>query len=149
MWTDEFDSDNDSDDEFEEDIFIVVGEGKMMMRALLDTGMVVNMISAEKAAETGLNIIPYTGDELHDVDGPSLTPIGQIEAQFHFRRQWQTAKTWRVPFVIIEDPPFDVAFGRTFLRMSRLVKKNTVALPVRFSKPTTGIEIDQIQSART
>lgn len=107
------------------------------MRALLDTGSDINAIHAEKARLSGFQIEPYCGSDIRDADGPAFTPIGQVRLQFHFK-EIMSARTWEVPFVVLHDPPFDVAFGRIFISQARLIKRSPVMLPMELKKMTPG-----------
>jgi hypothetical protein len=77
--------------------------------------MVDNAVSEEKALETGLEIEPYTGPDIIVGSGDIFGPVGYIELHFRFQRI-QGDKSWRVRFLVVPgDPPFDVAFGRSFI----------------------------------
>ena len=119
---------------FAEDIFIKKPEGsdKLFMRARLDTGMEDNAMSKECADQTGIEIMPYTGSDLLAAEG-TAHPLGQLEVPLYFEN-FRAAKTWKVRFIILPDPPFDVAFGRVFISKADLLKRNPEALPLEHRK---------------
>lgn len=128
-------------DYFIEDISVphhdtVTHHQKLFMRARLDSGMEDNAISEEKALETGFAFEPYTGRDIIVGDGKTFRPIGFIELQFHFQRV-QSAKTWKVRFLIFPDPPFDVAFGRNFIFKAKLFMRPSEALPMEYAPMTS------------
>ena len=128
--------DDESYYDFEEDIYIVkMEEGKIFSRAMIDTGMDGNAISFEKAKLTNLPIEPWTGGKLRDADGEPFEPEGLLKAQFHFSGRMQTSRSWQVEFMVLHDPPFDVAIGRQFINSARLFKKSDVLLPIVVNKP--------------
>lgn len=128
--------DDESSYDFEEDIYIVKNEeGKVFSRAMIDTGMDGNAISIEKAKLTNIPIEPWTGGKLRDADGEPFEPEGLLKAQFHFSGKMQSSRTWQVEFMVLRDPPFDVAIGRQFINSARLFKKSDVLLPIVVNKP--------------
>jgi hypothetical protein len=128
--------DNESYYDFEEDIYIVTNEeGKIFSRAMIDTGMDGNAISFEKAKLTNIPIEPWTGGKLRDADGEPFEPKGLLKAQFHFSGKTQTSRSWQVEFMVLRDPPFDVAIGRQFINSARLFKKSDVLLPIVVNNP--------------
>jgi hypothetical protein len=132
--------DDESYYDFEEDIYIVKNEeGKIFSRAMIDTGMDGNAISIEKAKLTNIPIEPWTGGKLRDADGEPFEPEGLLKAQFHFSGKMQTSRSWQVEFMVLHDPPFDVAIGRQFINSARLFKKSDVLLPIVVNKPKDAI----------
>jgi len=125
------------DNYFVEDLFVPRGDGKLFMRARLDSGMECNAISDEKAQELGFEIQPYSGPQIIEADGQTFKPIGMVEFLFHFQRIL-SAKTWKVPFLIFPSPPFDVAFGRTFIFKAKLLVRPVEGLPAEFEKLSRG-----------
>ena len=132
--------------EFVEDIYVFNDDAKYFMRALLDTGSAVNMIHAGKVEESGFEVSPYRGPPIRDADGPSVSVLGVVNIQFHFRGE-NSARTWTLGFVVLRDPPFDIAFGRPFIRKAGLLKRSDVALPVAFGHQSK--EEKQGQSSKT
>ncbi|KIW79399.1 hypothetical protein Z517_06011 [Fonsecaea pedrosoi CBS 271.37] len=127
--------DDESYYDFEEDIYIVKNEeGKIFSRAMIDTGMDGNAISVEKARLTNIPIEPWTGGQLRDADGEPFKPEGLLKAQFHFSGKMQTSRSWLVEFMVLHNPPFDVAIGRQFINSARLFKKSDVLLPIVVDK---------------
>lgn len=116
------------------------GDGTMWMRALLDTGMKVNALNEEKAIEAGFAWDQYTGADLVTANGNEFRPIGQVSMQFNFIAR-QSARTWRLDFIIVPRiAPFDVAFGRPFIRHARLFKRNDEALVLGLEREKKGEE---------
>ena len=126
----------ESEDDFQEDVYVVkYPEGKIFMRALLDTGMTYNAMSYEKAMMTGLKMLPSDGGTMfRDADGEPFSPVGTIEAQFHFHGRLSRMKTWNVTFYVLSNPPFDVALGTRFIKMSGCIKREDTMLPLLVSK---------------
>ena len=123
-----------SEYDFEEDIYLVGNpkneDRKIFSRAMIDTGMERNAIHHEKAQMTGLPLAKWTEGELRDADGEPFTPEGLITATFHFYGQYQSNRSWKVEFMVLHDPPFDVALGKKFINSARLFKKSDVLLPI-------------------
>ncbi len=132
--------------EFVEDIYVFNDDAKYFMRALLDTGSAVNMIHAGKVEESGFEVSPYLGPSIRDADGPIVAVLGQVNIQFHFRGE-NSARTWTLGFVVLRDPPFDIAFGRPFIRKAGLLKRSDIALPVAFGHQSK--QDKQGQNSRT
>lgn len=108
------------------------------MRALLDTGMTDNAINDEKATQTGFKREPYVGSNLVSANGQHFRPLGQLSMQFYFQRR-KSARTWTLKFLIVSnDAPFDVAFGRVFIRHAKLFRMNGEALALEHEKLTKG-----------
>ena len=126
----------ESEDDFQEDVYVVkYPEGKIFMRALLDTGMTYNAMSYEKAMMTGLKMLPSDGGTMfRDADGEPFSPVGTIEAQFHFHGRLSRMKTWNVTFYVLSNPPFDVALGTRFIKMSGCIKREDTMLPLFVTK---------------
>ena len=129
------------DNYFVEDISVPHGIDKLFMRARLDCGMEDNAISEEKAKETGFEIQPYSGRELIVGNGLTFLPVGYLDLQFHFQRL-QSARTWKLRFLIFPDPPFDVALGRVFIYRAKLLVRPHEALPVEYKKQTAAQEAE-------
>ena len=107
---------------------------KLPGRARLDTGMTFNAVSHSHALMLGYPIEEYKDEPCIVADGTQYQPIGQVTLPFHFVN-FRTAKTWRVEFIVFTDHcPFDVAFGRRFISLANLLKRNPEALPVEFRK---------------
>jgi hypothetical protein len=142
-WTsdDDDDSSEDSDpDPFVESIYVpsCAGTRNIFMRALLDTGMKMNAMSASRWKQTGFDREEYLGRRLVTANGNTFRPLGQVRIQFYFKRR-QTAKTWELRFLIVPDEaPFDVALGRKFIQQARLLEKNDDALVLEWDKMTAG-----------
>ena len=114
------------------------GDDTMFMRALLDTGMKVNALNEEKAHVAGFEWDEYTGVGLITANGTEFHPLGQVSMQFYFKAR-QSAKTWTLNFIIVpKNAPFDVAFGRPFIRHARLFKRNEEALVLGLEKEKKG-----------
>ena len=105
------------------------------MRAILDTGMRMNAIHAETAKRGGFPILKYTGPRLKDADGPEFDPLGKVDLLFYFKSYW-SARTWNLEFVVLSNPPFDVALGSVFIKHAGLLVRSDVALPMAFSGQT-------------
>ena len=91
-----------------------------------------NAISEEKAVETGFEIEPYTGPDIIVGNGDTFRPVGYIELQFHFQKV-QAAKSWKLRFLIITNPPFDVAC-KLLCSFKRCTGLSHEVLPVRDDK---------------
>jgi hypothetical protein len=122
--------------DFTEDIWLVQDEAKHFARALLDTGMEVNAMHLDTVHSCGFTISDYTGRALQDADGPAVEVIGKVDVPFYFR-DWHSARTWNVEFVVLRNPPFDVALGRGFINLSGLIKRADVVLPFTFRDQTS------------
>jgi hypothetical protein len=112
-----------------------------IMRALLDTGMPMNAIHHDKAVSSNFPILPYHGPQLKDADGPAFDPIGTVKLQFYFKTHY-SARTWDLEFVVLKDPPFDVALGSRFIKQAGLFRRAEPMLPMAF-KPQTEKEKDE------
>lgn len=104
---------------------------------MLDTGSAVNMIHFQKVHDSGFEILPYSGPSIRDADGPEVKVLGKVDIQFHFI-SITSAKTWTLEFVVLRDPPFDVAFGWPFIKQAGLLKRSDVVLPFQLKGQTKG-----------
>lgn len=129
------DAASDKSYDFTHHIRVLNDDSELAMRALLDTGMTMNAISLEKAEKSGFAICEYHGPLIKDAQGDPFAPRGKVELQFYFKGRW-SAKTWALEFVVLEDPPFDVALGSIFIKHAGLLKPSDVALPMAFSPQT-------------
>ena len=92
----------------------------------------MNAIHLEKARSSGFRILEYTGPRLKDADGPEFDALGKVDLQFYFK-SYRSARTWTLEFVVLRDPPFDVALGSAFIKHAGLLKRTEPALPMAFS----------------
>jgi hypothetical protein len=113
-----------------------------IMRALLDTGMRMNAIHHDKAITSKFPILPYHGPRIKDADGPAFDPIGIVKLQFYFKSHL-SARTWDVEFVVLKDPPFDVALGHRFINQAGLLQRAEPMLPMAFEHQSEKEKKDQ------
>lgn len=121
--------------DFAERIRVIHVEAEHPMRALLDTGTRMNAIHLENVQKSGFPTLKYTGPRLRDADGPDFDHLAKSDLQFYFK-SYRSAKTWTLEFVVLRDPPFNVALGNAFIKHAGLLKRSNAILPMAFGHQT-------------
>ena len=109
-------------DEFFEEVWIVNDSGKYFIRALLDPGAQLNIVSSEKIERIGCAMTQYKGPPLQGFGQADLIILGQVTLHFQFE-SYQPAKTWTMDFLVWKAAHFDLLLGAPFLDRARLLQE--------------------------
>ena len=100
----------------------------------LDTKADANIASQILVNLLGHALSSYQGQNFQAVSGP-VTPRGKVEIFFRLE---ESQKIHYEEFLVLEDPPFDLILGISFIKKYRVYKFNGSLLPLALTPESKG-----------